>query len=59
MLLSVPVFALVYAIIRATTEARLRAKNLPVESSAYEGAPESLRAITIKQRDETDEVSDI
>ena len=43
MLLSVPLFALVYAIVRATIETRLRAKNLPIDSAFYEGAPENLR----------------
>lgn len=54
MLLSVPVFALIYAIVRATTETRLREKNLPVESSAYVDAPENLQ-----QRNITDETPDI
>ena len=64
MLLSVPVFALIYAIVKASTEARLRARNLPTESSAYEKAPENLslpQEITEKthQKDETDETPDI
>ena len=42
MLLSVPVFALIYAIVRATTETRLRARNLPVDSSDYIDAPENI-----------------
>jgi len=64
MLLSVPVFALIYAIVKASTEARLRARNLPTESSAYEKAPENLslpQEITenTHQKDETDETPDI
>ena len=43
MLLGVPVFALVYAIVRTLAETRLRQKNLPVDSAAYADAPEKLR----------------
>ena len=43
MLLSVPLFALIYAIVRATIETRLQGLNLPTESSFYEGAPENLQ----------------
>ena len=43
MLLSVPVFALVYAIVRASMETRLRNRNLPVDSSFYVNAPENLQ----------------
>lgn len=42
MLLSVPLFALAYAILRAAMENRLREKHLPVESKYYAGAPENL-----------------
>ena len=53
MLLSVPMFALVYAIVRAGMEARLRSRDLPVESDFYMQAPENL------QKERTDETSDI
>ena len=43
MLLSVPVFALVYAIVRASMETRLRSRNLPVDSESYVNAPENLQ----------------
>ena len=43
MLLGVPVFALLYAIVRAVSENRLREKGLPTESGAYVRAPEKLR----------------
>ena len=43
MLLSVPLFALVYAIVRATIEARLKSRNLPTSTEAYAGAPENMR----------------
>ena len=66
MLLSVPVFALIYAIVKASTEARLRARNLPTESSAYEKAPENLplpqpqeTTENLQHKDETDETPDI
>ena len=64
MLLSVPVFALIYAIVKASTEARLRARSLPTESSAYEKAPENLplppeATENLQQKDETDETPDI
>ncbi len=42
MLLSVPVFALIYAIIKTALESRLRAKGLPVTSKSYLDAPEKL-----------------
>jgi len=42
MLLSVPVFALTYAIVRATMETRLKKKNLPTQSAFYANAPENL-----------------
>ena len=53
MLLSVPLFALIYAIIRAFMEARLRARNLPTDSKFYIGSPKNLR------EEKTDEASDI
>ena len=40
MLLSVPLFALVYAIVRASMESRLRKRNLPVDYMAYVNTPE-------------------
>ena len=43
MLLSVPVFALVYAIVRASMETRLRKRELPVDSAFYVNAPENLQ----------------
>ena len=43
MLLSVPLFALVYAIVRATIEGRLKSRNLPTSTEAYAGAPENMR----------------
>ncbi len=43
MLLSVPLCALLYAIIRAVMEARLRKRNLPTESDFYIHAPENLQ----------------
>lgn len=42
MLLGVPVFALVYAILRTLAEVRLREKGLPTDSKAYADAPEKL-----------------
>jgi predicted PurR-regulated permease PerM len=59
MLLGVPVFALVYAMVKATTETRLRAHGLPTQSSAYEGAPENIPREIIQKEDEADEESDI
>ena len=43
MLLGVPVFALIYAIVRSVAEVRLRARGLPVESAAYADAPENMK----------------
>ena len=43
MLLSVPVFALFYAVVQATIQARLRRRTLPVDSGAYVSAPERFR----------------
>ena len=42
MLLGVPVFALMYAIVRSVVEVRLREKGLPASSEAYMEAPEKL-----------------
>ncbi|MBQ9952397.1 MAG: AI-2E family transporter [Clostridia bacterium] len=42
MLLSVPVFALCYAIVRACIESRLKERGLPIHSSHYTDAPERL-----------------
>lgn len=42
MLLSVPMFALLYAILRTVSETLLKRKNLPTASSEYVNAPESL-----------------
>lgn len=53
MLLSVPLFALVYAIVRAIVETRLRDKHLPDDAKFYENAPENLR------EENTDETPDI
>ena len=43
MLLSVPLCALVYAIVQVVMEARLRKRNLPTESESYIQAPENLQ----------------
>lgn len=43
MLLSVPVFALCYAIVRTAIETRLKSRNLPIHSSNYTDAPENLK----------------
>ena len=43
MLLSVPLCALVYAIVQVVMEARLRKRNLPTESERYIQAPENLQ----------------
>lgn len=40
MLLSVPVFALLYAIVRALIEGRLKKRGLPISSAAYADIPE-------------------
>lgn len=53
MLLSVPLFALIYAIVRTIMEARLKKRDLPTQSAFYSGAPENLREA------EKNEVSDI
>lgn len=42
MLLSVPAFALIYAILHTIIDRRLRARGLPVELERYEDAPEKL-----------------
>ncbi len=42
MLLGVPVFGTVYAIVRSVIDVRLKKRNLPVPSSAYADAPEGL-----------------
>ena len=59
MLLGVPVFALIYAIVKATSETRLEMKKLPTESKAYEGAPENLPTDIPEQKEEIDEAPDI
>lgn len=41
MLLSVPTFALIYAIVRTIIDKRLRARGLPVETDHYIAAPET------------------
>ena len=43
MLLSVPLCALVYAIVQVVMQARLRKRNLPTESESYIQAPENLQ----------------
>ena len=45
MLLSVPVFALVYAILRTLIETNLKRKSLPVHSSCYTKAPEKIEKL--------------
>ena len=42
MLLSVPVFAMAYAIVRTIAETRLKKRGLPVETAQYIKAPENL-----------------
>ena len=53
MLLSVPVFALTYAFVRATMEARLKRRKLPTDSGFYAASPENL------PEEDTNEASDI
>lgn len=48
MLMAVPVFALVYAIIKAWIETRLRRRNLPIHSSCYADAPEKIERPKLK-----------
>ena len=43
MLLSVPVFAVIYAIIRTVLENRLKKRNLPTSTDFYRGAPDNLQ----------------
>jgi len=43
MLLSVPVFALIFAIFRAMIETKLKRRNLPIHSSSYVEAPDNLK----------------
>lgn len=43
MLVSVPVFALCYAIVRSSIENRLKARGLPISSSDYVSAPEQIQ----------------
>lgn len=52
MLLGVPVFALMYAIVRSVAEVRLKDRGLPVDTVAYENAPEHL------DREQHDEIPD-
>ena len=42
MLLGVPVFALMYAILRSIIDVRLKERELPISSAAYVNAPEKL-----------------
>jgi len=58
MLISVPLFALVYAIVRTMVEISLNKKDLPLHSSHYEKAPESIPLVEVKKED-ADEASDI
>lgn len=58
MLLSVPLFALVYAIIRTIAEVKLKEKNLPTETSDYANAPESLPA-AIEEIEANEKASDL
>ena len=59
MLLGVPIFALIYAIVRATSEARLRARNLPTDSDAYIGIPKDIDLELKQEREEYHETPDI
>lgn len=43
MLLGAPVFSIIYAVIKSLAELRLNRKGLPIESSAYFDAPDSLK----------------
>lgn len=52
MLLGVPVFALLYAIVRSVADVRLKKKGLPVATANYADVPECLK------REASDEVSD-
>lgn len=42
MLLGVPVFALMYAVVRTVADTRLKARGLPTQTAAYAQAPEHL-----------------
>ncbi len=53
MLVSVPLFALVYAIFRTFVTARLTHKKLPIDTKDYETAPESLPKDDKKEEDTT------
>lgn len=53
MLLSVPVFALIYAIVRTVIELRLKKRHMPTDSAYYMNAPENMR------KGDGDEASDI
>jgi predicted PurR-regulated permease PerM len=59
MLLGVPIFALIYAIVRATSETRLRARNLPTDSDAYIGIPKDSDLELKQHKEEAHETSDI
>ena len=54
MLLSVPVFALVYAITRTVMESRLKKRNLPTQSEFYSGSPENLRETETHETETSD-----
>ena len=43
MLVSIPLFALVYAMVKASLEVRLNAKGMPVETEAYITRPEEVK----------------
>ena len=43
MLLSAPVFAIIYALMRALVNFRIQKRGLPLDSGAYRNAPDSLR----------------
>ena len=42
MLLSVPVFALIYAIVRTIVAIQLKKRDLPTDSASYIGAPDNI-----------------
>jgi len=50
MLVSVPLFALVYAIMRTVAEVRLRKKNMPTETNDYIAAPEIFHSTTGEEK---------
>lgn len=53
MFIGVPVFAVLYSLIKEAAEARLRKRGLPVSTHAYyTGEPDGVRPVKIKRRNE-------